>query len=93
MGAGLGTGEQLGSYGEALATVETQFTDPTIGLFGLMLVTQEQFALIMIAVLIMVFQESSYGVIRYLEYAYRLPESCKRDPEYCLLYTSPSPRD
>ena len=36
----------------------------------------------MIAVLIMVFQESSYGVIRYLEYAYRLPESCKRDPEY-----------
>ena len=39
-------------------------------------------ALIMIAVLIMVFQESSYGVIRYLEYAYRLPESCKRDPEY-----------
>ena len=30
----------------------------------------------------MVFQESSYGVIRYLEYAYRLPESCKRDPEY-----------
>ena len=47
-----------------------------------MLVTNEQFALIMIAVLIMVFQESSYGVIRYLEYAYRLPESCKRDPEY-----------
>jgi hypothetical protein len=73
---------QLGSYGDALTTVETQFTDPTIGLFGLMLVTKEQFALIMIAVLIMVFQESSYGVIRYLEYAYRLPESCKRDPEY-----------
>ena len=36
----------------------------------------------MIAVLIMVFQESGFGVIRYLEYAYRLPESCKRDPEY-----------
>ena len=30
----------------------------------------------------MVFQESGFGVIRYLEYAYRLPESCKRDPEY-----------
>jgi len=30
----------------------------------------------------MVFQEASYCVIRNLEYAFRLPESCKRDPEY-----------
>jgi hypothetical protein len=30
----------------------------------------------------MVFQESAFAVIRYLEYAYRLPESCKKDPEY-----------
>ena len=30
----------------------------------------------------MVFQEASYGVIRNLEYAFCLPESCKRDPEY-----------
>ena len=30
----------------------------------------------------MVFQESAFGVIRHLEYAYRLPESCKRDEEY-----------
>ena len=38
--------------------------------------------MILIAVLILVFQESAFGVIRYLEYAFRLPESCKRDPEY-----------
>lgn len=73
---------QLGDYGNSVNVIGAQFSDPTIGIFGLMLVTEEQFALIMIAVLIMVFQESSYGVIRYLEYAYRLPESCKRDPEY-----------
>ena len=30
----------------------------------------------------MVFQEAAYSVIRNLEYAYKLPESCKRDPEY-----------
>ena len=73
---------QLGAYGGALATLESQSSDPTIGLFGLKLVTKEQFDLILIAVLIMVFQEASYGVIRNLEYAFRLPESCKRDPEY-----------
>jgi hypothetical protein len=73
---------QLGSYGGTLAVLESQTSDPTIGLFGLKLVTQEQFNLILIAVLIMVFQEASYGVIRNLEYAFRLPESCKRDPEY-----------
>ena len=49
---------------------------------GWAIVTREQLSLILIAVLIMVFQESGFGVIRYLEYAYRLPESCKRDPEY-----------
>ena len=73
---------QLGDYGGQLATLETQISSPTIGLFGFELVTQQQFSLILIAILIMVFQESAYGVIRYLEYAYRLPESCKRDPEY-----------
>ena len=57
-------------------------SDPTVGIFGFDLVTPEQFSLILIAILIMVFQESGFGVIRYLEYAYRLPESCKRDPEY-----------
>ena len=73
---------QLGTYGDSVNVIGAQFSDPTIGIFGLMLVNEQQFALILIAVLIMVFQESSYGVIRYLEYAYRLPESCKRDPEY-----------
>jgi len=73
---------QLGNFGDSVSVIGAQFSEPTIGIFGIMLVTKEQFALIMIAILIMVFQESSYGVIRHLEYAYRLPESCKRDPEY-----------
>ena len=73
---------QLGDYGGALSTLESQISQPTIGLFGLKLVTNEQFDLILIAVLILVFQESGFGVIKYLEYAFRLPESCKRDPEY-----------
>ena len=69
---------QLGSYGSQLTTLEIIVSDPTV--FGL--VTAEQFSLILIACLMMVFQESAFGVIRQLEYAYRLPESCKRDPEY-----------
>ena len=69
---------QLGSYGAQLTTLEIIVSEPT--LFGL--VTEEQFSLILIACLMMVFQESAFGVIRQLEYAYRLPESCKRDPEY-----------
>ena len=73
---------QLGDWGANLKTLETQVSDPTIGIFGFDLVTPAQLSLILIAVLIMVFQESGFGVIRYLEYAYRLPESCKRDPEY-----------
>ena len=73
---------QLGDWGANLKTLETQVSDPSIGIFGFDLVTPEQLSLILIAVLIMVFQESGFGVIRYLEYAYRLPESCKRDPEY-----------
>jgi len=73
---------QLGDYGGTLATLESQISNPTIGLFGIKLVTSEQFDLILIAVLILVFQESAFGVIKYLEYAFKLPESCKRDPEY-----------
>ena len=69
---------QLGSYGAQLTTLEIIVSEPTV--FGL--VTAEQFSLILIACLMMVFQESAFGVIRLLEYAYRLPESCKRDPEY-----------
>ncbi len=69
---------QLGSYGSQLTTLEIIVSDPTV--FGL--VSSEQISLILIACLMMVFQESAFGVIRQLEYAYRLPESCKRDPEY-----------
>ena len=69
---------QLGTYGSQLTTLEIIVSEPTV--FGL--VTEEQFSLILIACLMMVFQESAFGVIRQLEYAYRLPESCKRDPEY-----------
>ena len=69
---------QLGSYGAQLTTLEIIVSEPTV--FGL--VTEQQFSLILIACLMMVFQESAFGVIRQLEYAYRLPESCKRDPEY-----------
>ena len=73
---------QLGTWGSNLISLESRVSDPTIGILGFELVTREQLSLILIAVLIMVFQESGFGVIRYLEYAYRLPESCKRDPEY-----------
>ncbi|MEK9694799.1 MAG: hypothetical protein VW270_03485 [Candidatus Poseidoniales archaeon] len=73
---------QLGTYGGTLTALDGQISNPTIGLFGVDLVTTQQFNLILIAVLIMVFQEAAYGVIKNLEYAYRLPESCKRDPEY-----------
>jgi hypothetical protein len=69
---------QLGSYGSQLTTLEIIVSEPTV--FGL--VTAEQLSLILIACLMMVFQESAFGVIRQLEYAYRLPDSCKRDPEY-----------
>ncbi len=69
---------QLGSYGSQLTTLEIIVSEPTV--FGL--VTAEQISLILIACLMMVFQESAFGVIRQLEYAYRLPESCKKDPEY-----------
>ncbi len=69
---------QLGTYGAQLTTLEIIVSEPEV--FGL--VTAEQFSLILIACLMMVFQESAFGVIRLLEYAYRLPESCKRDPEY-----------
>jgi hypothetical protein len=69
---------QLGTYGDQLATLEVIVSDPTV--FGL--VSAQQFSLILIACLMMAFQESAFGVIRHMEYAYRLPESCKRDPEY-----------
>lgn len=74
--------DQLGTAGTQLNTLESQMGEPEVGLFGYDMITKEQFSLILIALLLMVFQESAFAVIRYLEYAYRLPESCKKDPEY-----------
>ena len=73
---------QLGTVGSQLISLETQIGEPTVGLFGYDMISSEQFSLIMIAILLMIFQESAFAVIRYLEYAYKLPESCKKDPEY-----------
>ena len=52
--------------------------EPTI----LGLISPNQFSLLQLSLLLIIFQESSMGVIRYLEYAFRLPETCKKDPEY-----------
>ena len=30
----------------------------------------------------MIYSETAHATIRFLEYAFRLPESCKKDPEY-----------
>ena len=51
---------QLGSYGAQLTTLEIIVSEPTV--FGL--VTEQQFSLILIACLMMVFQESAFGVIQ-----------------------------
>ena len=62
---------QLGTYGEDLITLDAvgAHRQPARLRAG----HPEQFSLILIAVLMMVFQESAFGVIRHLEYAYRLP--------------------
>ncbi len=73
---------QLGALGTQLISLETQIGEPSVGLLGYDMISEEQFSLIMIAILLMIFQESAFAVIRYLEYAYKLPESCKKDPEY-----------
>jgi len=46
------------------------------------LVSETIFPLLMMAMLMIIFSESGFAVIRHLEYAFRLPESCKKDPEY-----------
>ncbi len=38
--------------------------------------------LLVMAMLMLIYSESGFAVIRHLEYAFRLPESCKKDPEY-----------
>ena len=46
------------------------------------LVAPEIVPLLIISLLLMVFLESGFATIRYVEYAFKLPESCKKDPEY-----------
>ena len=46
------------------------------------LISSEVWSLLLVAVLLMVYSETAHATIRFLEYAFRLPESCKKDPEY-----------
>ena len=46
------------------------------------LIAPEIAPLLVISLLLMVFLESGFATIRYVEYAFKLPESCKKDPEY-----------
>ncbi len=68
----------LGSAGAYIPQFDAQVGEPTV--WGL--ITPQQGSLILIAILMLIFMESAFGVIRYMEYAFRLPESCKKDPEY-----------
>ncbi len=68
----------LGSAGSYIPQFDAQVGEPTV--WGL--ITPQQGSLILIAILMLIFMESAFGVIRYMEYAFRLPESCKKDPEY-----------
>ncbi|MDP6011234.1 MAG: hypothetical protein QF707_05520 [Candidatus Poseidoniaceae archaeon] len=68
----------LGSAGAYIPQFDAQVGEATV--WGL--ITPQQGSLILIAILMLIFMESAFGVIRYMEYAFRLPESCKKDPEY-----------
>jgi hypothetical protein len=46
------------------------------------LISGQVWELLLVALLLMVYSETSHATIRFLEYAFRLPESCKKDPEY-----------
>ena len=46
------------------------------------LIAPEIAPLLIISLLLMIFLESGFATIRYVEYAFKLPESCKKDPEY-----------
>ena len=68
----------FGVTGDGLKKIPSLAGEPTI----LGLISPNQFSLLQLSLLLIIFQESSMGVIRYLEYAFRLPETCKKDPEY-----------
>ncbi|MDP6221171.1 MAG: hypothetical protein QGG76_06250, partial [Candidatus Thalassarchaeaceae archaeon] len=65
----------LGSAGAYIPQFDAQVGEATV--WGL--ITPQQGSLILIAILMLIFMESAFGVIRYMEYAFRLPESCKKD--------------
>jgi len=46
------------------------------------LVSPDIWPLLLMALLMLIYSESGFAGIRHLEYAFRLPESCKKDPEY-----------
>lgn len=46
------------------------------------LIAPEIIPLLTIGLLMMIFLESGSATIRYMQYAFKLPESCKKDPEY-----------
>ncbi|MEE2747520.1 MAG: hypothetical protein VX320_04065 [Candidatus Thermoplasmatota archaeon] len=52
------------------------------------LISGQVWELLLIAILMMVFSETAQSTIRFLEYAFRLPESCKKDPEYVRQFQS-----
>ena len=52
------------------------------------LISGEVWELLLVAILLMVYSETAQATIRFLEYAFRLPESCKKDPEYVRQFQS-----
>ena len=52
------------------------------------LISGQVWELLLVAILLMVFSETAHATIRFLEYAFRLPESCKKDPEYVRQFQS-----
>ena len=52
------------------------------------LISGEVWNLLLVAILLMVYTETAQATIRFLEYAFRLPESCKNDPEYVRQFQS-----
>ncbi len=52
------------------------------------LVSGQVWELLLVAILLVVFSETAHATIRFLEYAFRLPESCKKDPEYVRQFQS-----
>ena len=52
------------------------------------LISGQVWELLLVAILLMIFSETAHATIRFLEYAFRLPESCKKDPEYVRQFQS-----